>query len=76
MIFYEADKEVSLLISGGLLIALPRTAAAAYCKDLEREEGLQAWIVGVVEKGDRTARIIDKPRIIEVPTKDTQDQLW
>ena len=61
---------------GGLLIALPRTSAAAYCKDFEREEGLQSWIVGVVEKGDRTARIIDKPRVIEVPTKDTEDQLW
>ena len=59
-----------------MLIALPRTAAASYCKDLEKEEGVQAWIVGVVEKGERTARVIDKPRIIEVPTKDTQDQLW
>lgn len=58
------------------MIALPRAAAANYCKDLEKLEGIQAWIVGVVEKGDRTARVIDKPRIIEVPTKDTQDQLW
>ncbi|EHA97363.1 Selenide, water dikinase 2 [Heterocephalus glaber] len=29
-------------------------------------EGHQAWIVGIVEKGNRTARIIDKPRVIEV----------
>ena len=28
-----------------------------------------AWIIGIVEKGDRHARIIDKPRIIEVPPR-------
>ena len=28
-----------------------------------------AWIIGIVEKGDRRARIIDKPRIIEVPPR-------
>lgn len=29
-------------------------------------DGQQAWIIGIVEKGSRCARIIDKPRIIEV----------
>merc|ERR1712008_314259 len=53
--------------SGGLLICLPREQAAAYCKDIEKQEGYQAWIIGIVEKGQRTARIIDKPRVIEVP---------
>lgn len=62
--------------SGGLLIALPREQAAAYCKDLQAQEGYQAWIIGVVEKGGRTARIVDQPRIIEVPGKDTEDELW
>ena len=57
-------------ISGGLLICLPREQAAAYCKDIEKQEGYQAWIIGIVEKGNRTARIIDKPRVIEVPAKD------
>jgi len=28
-----------------------------------------AWIIGIVEKGDRRARIIEKPRIIEVPPR-------
>ena len=33
-----------------------------------------AWIIGIVEKGNRTARIIDKPRIIEVaPQAATQN---
>lgn len=44
--------------------------SAAYCKDIEKQEGYQAWIIGIVEKGNRTARIIDKPRVIEVPAKE------
>ena len=56
--------------SGGLLICLPREQAAAYCKDIEKQEGYQAWIIGIVEKGNRNARIIDKPRVIEVTPKE------
>ncbi|KAF6203450.1 hypothetical protein GE061_001781 [Apolygus lucorum] len=62
--------------SGGLLICLPREQAAAYCKDIEKQEGYQAWIIGIVEKGMRTARIIDKPRVIEVPAKEKEGELW
>ena len=62
--------------SGGLLIVLPREQAATFCKDVEKEEGHHAWIIGIVEAGDRTARVIDKPRIIEVPSKDLPDQIW
>lgn len=62
--------------SGGLLIALPREQAAAFCKDIEKQEGYQAWIIGIVEKGQRTARIIDKPRVIEVPSKEREGELW
>jgi selenide,water dikinase len=62
--------------SGGLLVALPREQAAAYCKDIQMQEGFNAWIIGIVEKGNKTARIIDKPRIIEVPAKDTDGELW
>lgn len=62
--------------SGGLLVALPREQAAAYCKEVQAKEGYQAWIIGIVEKGNRTAKIIDKPRIIEVPAKDTDGELW
>ena len=32
-------------------------------------QGNQSWIIGIVEKGDRDARVIDKPRIIEVGVK-------
>ena len=62
--------------SGGLLICLPREQAAAYCKEIESKEGYQAWIIGIVEKGQRTARIIEKPRVIEVPSKEKEGELW
>ncbi|XP_008942894.1 PREDICTED: selenide, water dikinase 1 isoform X2 [Merops nubicus] len=55
--------------TGGLLICLPREQAARFCAEIKSPkygEGHQAWIIGIVEKGNRTARIIDKPRIIEV----------
>lgn len=55
--------------AGGLLICLPREQAARFCAEIKSPkygEGHQAWIIGIVEKGNRTARIIDKPRIIEV----------
>uniref|UniRef100_A0A2K5SAJ7 selenide, water dikinase n=1 Tax=Cebus imitator TaxID=2715852 RepID=A0A2K5SAJ7_CEBIM len=51
--------------SGGLLICLPREQAARFCSEIKSSkygESHQAWIVGIVEKGTRTARIIDKPR--------------
>lgn len=67
---------VAFICAGGLLICLPREQAAAYCKDIEKQEGYQAWIIGIVEKGNRTARIIDKPRVIEVPTKEKEGSLW
>ena len=56
--------------SGGLLICLEREQAAAYCKEIYELEGYKAWIIGIVEKGNKTARIIAKPRVIEVPGKD------
>ncbi|KAI4555626.1 hypothetical protein MJG53_019316 [Ovis ammon polii x Ovis aries] len=43
--------------------------AARFCSEIKSSkygEGHQAWIVGIVEKGDRIAQIIDKPRVIEV----------
>lgn len=73
---HDALQGLSAETSGGLLICLPREQAAAYCKDIEKQEGYQAWIIGIVEKGNRTARIIDKPRVIEVPAKEKDGELW
>ncbi|CAL8255264.1 unnamed protein product [Arctogadus glacialis] len=63
--------------SGGLLVCLPREQAAKFCSEMKSQgsgfggQGAAggAWIIGIVEKGDRRARIIDKPRIIEVPPR-------
>jgi selenide,water dikinase len=55
--------------SGGLLIYLPREQAACFCSAIKSSkygEGGQAWIIGIVEKGNRTAQIIDIPWVIEV----------
>eukprot|EP00088_Acartia_fossae_P054340 TRINITY_DN622_c0_g1_i3.p1 TRINITY_DN622_c0_g1~~TRINITY_DN622_c0_g1_i3.p1 ORF type:complete len:557 (-),score=254.83 TRINITY_DN622_c0_g1_i3:485-2155(-) len=73
---FQLQQGNSAETSGGLLICLPREQAAAYCKDIQKVEGYQAWIIGIVEKGNRTARIIDKPRVIEVPAKEKEGELW
>ena len=44
--------------------------AAKFCAELRKQEGHQAWIVGIVEQGQRDAKVIDRPRIIEVITGD------
>ena len=67
---------LQFFVLGGLLIALPREQAAAYCREIEKTEGYPAWIVGVVEQGDKTARMIEKPRCIEVPAKNDPNKLW
>uniref|UniRef100_A0A2K5IMK4 selenide, water dikinase n=1 Tax=Colobus angolensis palliatus TaxID=336983 RepID=A0A2K5IMK4_COLAP len=43
--------------SGGLLICLPREQVAHFCSEIRSSkyrEGHQAWIVGIVEKGNQT----------------------
>lgn len=59
-----------------MLIALQREKAIAFCQEIQKVEGYPAWIIGVVEKGNRTATIVETPRVIEVPEKDTEGQLW
>lgn len=63
--------------SGGLLVVLPQEQAALYCKELSTIEGFPSWVIGIVESGTRTARIIERPRIIDVPSKDKENgDLW
>lgn len=57
--------------SGGLLIAFPREQAAAFCRAMEAQDQNPAWIIGVVDNGERTALMSQKPRVIEVTTKMT-----
>lgn len=73
---FQLNQGLACEMGGGLLVCLPREQAAAFCKDIEASKNCQAWIIGIVEKGDRSARIIDKPRIIEVPARDRDGELW
>ena len=45
-----------------ILISLLREQAAAYCKDIQKVEGYQAWIIGIVEKGNRLVFMREKER--------------
>jgi selenide,water dikinase len=61
------------------LICFARENAVAFVKEFEKEEGRAAWVIGTVEKakdGTNKAFIMEKPRVIEVPPKDTEGQLW
>ena len=56
-------------MSRGLLICLLCEQVAQFCAEIKSPkygEGQQVWIIGVMEKGNHTTRIIDKPQIIEV----------
>lgn len=57
---------VFVILSGGLLVCLPKQKAAEFCNDYSSYAGCEAWVVGVVEKGNKSARIIDNPTLIEV----------
>ncbi len=53
--------------SGGLLVALPSEKAAGFCDEIQQIDGQPAWVIGRVVAGERTAKLADQPRIIEVP---------
>ena len=59
------------LISGGLLVILPHEKAADFCRDIELQDGQPAWIIGTVEHGSRTARIVDDFFIVEVANNES-----
>jgi len=67
---FKLMKGLSAETSGGLLVCLPPETAAAFCKEIEEEDGCPAWIVGTVKKGEgetnRIARIVADPTVIEV----------
>merc|ERR1711862_804909 len=49
--------------SGGLLLAINKESAPAFIKEIK---DCEAWIIGDVTEGLRTANIVDDPTIIEV----------
>lgn len=52
--------------SGGLLICLPYQMAGPFCEKFKNLIGCDAWVVGTVVEGPRTALISDNPAIINV----------
>ncbi|XP_014254337.1 selenide, water dikinase-like [Cimex lectularius] len=55
--------------SGGLLICFKPEHAAQFCKDIKNVEGYDAWIIGEVQGGGRTAEI-NSPELIEAFPKE------
>ncbi|XP_064477510.1 inactive selenide, water dikinase-like protein [Ornithodoros turicata] len=62
--------------SGGLMMAMPRKNAEAYCAEIEKLEGYPAWIIGDVVEGERTMELAKNPKVIEVPSADKPGELW
>lgn len=57
----------SVETSGGLLICLPKENAKEFCEDYKKlSGGHSAWIIGFVEEGDKSARVVASPNIIIV----------
>jgi len=52
--------------SGGLLMAISKEGAEGFIKEIKELEDCDAWIIGSVEEGTRTAKIVDYPTILEV----------
>uniref|UniRef100_A0A182U0G1 PurM-like C-terminal domain-containing protein n=1 Tax=Anopheles melas TaxID=34690 RepID=A0A182U0G1_9DIPT len=52
--------------SGGLLICLPREAAAGFCEEYRRCTEHEAWIVGRVEKGARGVKMNPNVNVLSV----------
>merc|ERR1712168_8593 len=52
--------------SGGLLMAISKEGAEAFINEMKELEDCEAWIIGSVDVGERTATIVKEPTIIEV----------
>lgn len=67
---------LKIIFIGGLLIALKPEDATNFIQEIQEIEDYPAWIVGVVEKGERTAVISPDVKIIEVPMIEGIGRLW
>ena len=63
---YSFLKGYTAETSGGLLIMADKQLADDYCKEFKKLTGRNAWIIGEVVKGKRTARLSEKLKITEV----------
>lgn len=53
------------LILGGLLIAIKKEYGKDFLNDIKELDGWDAYIIGDVINGKKSANIIDNPNIIE-----------
>lgn len=52
--------------SGGLLMSISAEGAAGLAAEVLALEGREAWVIGTVQAGTGSARIVDNPKIVEV----------
>lgn len=62
---FKLTQGYSAETSGGLFLAIPKDKAADFCAELEKMDGVPAWIIGDVVQGDNKAEIVEKVKIIE-----------
>lgn len=52
--------------SGGLLVCLPKKRALDFCQEMQKLDGIPAWIIAEVVAGERTAEIVSDVKVIDV----------
>ena len=66
-----------LLVSGGLLVALPKGNAEAFVAEMQSLQKWGAWIVGAVVDGSGKASVAADAVVREVPSADAMEgALW
>lgn len=64
---WKVLKGFSAETSGGLFVCLPdRKSAELYCEELQTLDGAGCWIIGDVVKGNRTSKLLDNFKILEI----------
>lgn len=51
--------------SGGLMMTISKEGADGFLEEILRLDGCEAWIIGSVVDGDRSAKIVENPMIVE-----------
>jgi len=70
--FFKLRAGFSAETSGGLLLTIPESEAAAFCAELQQLDGQPAWVIGRVvanptgDKSTNSADIVSSPTIIQV----------
>lgn len=74
--FQKLFQGTSAETSGGLLMCLSADSAPSLIKELQTLEGYPSWIVGRVIPGNRSAKIAEDVKVLQVPEVDVDKYLW